>query len=148
DATIPVRVLTHSRGAVVICSALWNTPMRGTLEEDRRYRDAQAACPPPSMPMLRVGMLAPAMTAADFECIEASAVPHDRIILGINPDDAALQAGGLSGIAGTSVGCCPEIFDQIIAPLLNRGRARAFRTDFSGSVVHAFEDYVLRDVFE
>jgi hypothetical protein len=152
DASIPVRVLTHSRGAAVICAALWNTPMRGTVDEDRRYRAAQDACPPPSMPAIRVGMLAPALRTADFECYEdrgtAPVGRHDRIILGINPDDAALKAGGLSWLAGTALGCSPEQFDAEVAPLLNRGRACAVRVDFSGSAFHAFEDYVLRDVFE
>jgi hypothetical protein len=152
DASIPVRVLTHSRGATVICAALWNTPMRGTVEEDRRYRDAQEGSPPPSMPSIRVGMLAPAMRAADFECYEdrgsAPVSPHGRIILGINPDDAALQAGGLSWLAGTALGCSPDQFDLAVAPVLNRGRACAARVDFSGSSFHAFLDYVLREVFE
>jgi hypothetical protein len=152
DPTIPVRVLTHSRGAALICSALWNTPLRGTAEEDRRYRAAQDACPPPSIPTIRVGMLAPALRPADFECYldrgNTPLVPHDRIILGINPDDAALKAGGLAAIVGTSLGCSLELFDDVVEPILNRQRVVASRVDFSGSSFHAFLDYVLRDVFE
>ncbi len=151
DASIPLRVLTHSRGAAVICAALWNTPMRGTVEEDRRYRAAQEGCPPPSMPAIRVGMLAPAMRAADFECYEdrgnAPVSPHDRILFGINPDDAALQAGGLSWLAGTALGCSPDQFDGLVAPVLNRNQTRVLRVDFSGSSFHAFLDYLQRDAF-
>ena len=40
------------------------------------------------------------------------------------------------------------LVDSVVAAHLNGGRAHAFRVDFSGSVEHAFEDYVLRDVFE
>jgi len=152
DPRIPMRVITHSRGASVICAALWNTPMRGKVDEDRLYREAQAACPPPVLTGIRLGLLAPAMRAADFEAYfdrgEAPAFLHDRVILGINPDDAALKAGGLSWLAGSSLGCSPELFETSVAPLLNRGRAHAFAVDFSGSAFHAFAHYVLRDTFE
>jgi hypothetical protein len=152
DSNIPMRVITHSRGASVICAALWNTPMRGKAEEDRHYREAQNALPPPALPALRIGLLAPAMRPADFEAYfdrgEAQPRLHDRIILGINPDDVALKAGGLSWLAGTSLGCSLELFESSVAPLLNRGRACAFAVDFSGSAFHAFTDYVLRDPFE
>jgi hypothetical protein len=149
---IPVRVITHSRGAAVICSALWNTPMRGKPEEDRLYGEAQKALPPPVLPTIRIGLLAPAIRAADFECYfdrgKAQFCSHDRIVLGINSDDAALTAGGLSWLAGTSLGCSPAQFKSSVAPLLNRGGTRAFAVDFSGSAFHAFTDYVLRDSFE
>jgi len=152
DAAIPIRVITHSRGAAVICSALWNTPMRGKPEEDQLYREAQQALPPPVLPALRMGLLAPAMRPADFETYfergGVLACLHDRIILGINPDDVALKAGGLSWLAGTSLGCGLDLFETSVAPLLNRGRACAFAVDFSGSEFHAFTDYVLRDPFE
>jgi hypothetical protein len=152
DPSLPVRVITHSRGASVICSALWNTEQRSTVAVDARFRDAQRALPPPVLPGLRVGMLAPAMRAIDFETYEergeGAFCYHDRIVLGINPDDKALQVGGLSGLMGTTLGCTPEDFDSVVAPRLNRGHAHALRVDFSGSVEHAFEDYVLRDVFE
>jgi hypothetical protein len=99
-----------------------------------------------------MGLLAPAMRSADFETVENRGdVPStcpDRIILGINPDDAALNCGGFFWLMGTSLGCTPADFDEVIAPKFNRGRARAFAVDFSGSVEHSFEDYVLRDVFE
>jgi hypothetical protein len=150
--SIPTRVITHSRGASVICAALWNDELRGSVAEDRRYRDAQQKLPPPVLPGLRIGMLAPAMRPCDlesyFERGEGAFCFHDRLVLGINPDDHALNCGGLFWVMGTSLGCSPDAVDSGIAPRLNRGRAHVFRVDFSGSVEHAFEDYVMRDVFE
>jgi hypothetical protein len=152
DPALPVRVLTHSRGSSVICAALWNTPMRSKADEDARYLQAQKALPPPALPNLRVGLLVPAMRALDFECYfdrgEAAAVLHDRIVIGFNPDDVGLKAGGFSWLMGCALGHSPEDFDRSIAPLLNRGRAHAFAVDFSGSAWHSFEDYLLRDAFE
>jgi hypothetical protein len=151
DPSIPIRILTHSRGAAVACSALWNTPMRGKADEDVRYREAQAAIVPPALPRLRAALLAPAIRPADFECYfdrgTAPLVLHDRFILGINSDDEALKAGGLDWLAGTSLGRSFEAFDQSVAPLLNRGWAHAFAVDFSGSAFHAFLDYLFRDEF-
>lgn len=152
DPALPIRVITHSRGAAVICAALWNTPMRGKPEEDRLYREAQEVLAPPVLSAVRVGLLAPALRAADFESSldrgAAPVYPHDRIVLGINPDDAALQAGGLAWLAGTSLGCSLELFQSSVAPILNRGGAHGFAVDFSGSAFHAFIDYVFRDAFE
>jgi hypothetical protein len=126
--------------------------MRGKPEEDRLYGEAQKALPPPVLPAIRIGLLASAMRAADFECYfdrgEARFCSHDRIILGINSDDTALQAGGLSWLAGTSLGCSPEQFKSSVAPLLRRVGGHIFAVDFSGSAFHAFTDYVLRDSFE
>jgi hypothetical protein len=152
DPAVPVRVLTHSRGAAVVCSALWNTELRSTVDADLRFRAAQKSVPPPALPGLRVGMLAPAIRAMEFESYfergEAAFSYHDRIILGINPDDAALGCGGFSSVMGVALGCSPDQFESLVAPKLNRGRAHAFVVDFSGSVEHGFEDYLLRDVFE
>lgn len=137
DPAIPVRVVTHSRGASVICAALWDTPMRGTVDEDRRYRKAQQARPPTLLPSVRVGLLAPAMRPVDLE-----GASTDVLVLGINKDDPALKAGGLSCLAGTSLGCTPEYVEPIVS-----SRTRASLVDFSASEMHAFQDYVLRDAF-
>jgi hypothetical protein len=151
-ASLPVRVITHSRGAAVICSALWNVDPRISVAENRQYRAAQQKFPTPVLPGLRIGLLAPAMTPADlesyFERGTGAFCFHDRIILGINPDDYALNCGGLSHVMGTWLGRSPEVVDSEIAPRLNQGRALLFRVDFSGSVEHAFEDYAMRDAFE
>jgi hypothetical protein len=148
----PIRVLTHSRGASVICSALWNTDLRSNAHDDQEFRNEQQKLLPPVLPGLRMGLLAPAIRPLDIETYHERGTEdsyyHDRIILGINPDDHALNCGGFWWLMGTSLGCCPDQFETIVAPLLNRGRAHAFRVDFSGSVEHSFEDYVLRDVFE
>ena len=150
--SLPTRVITHSRGASVICAALWNDELRASAAENRRYREAQQKLPPPVLPGLRIGMLAPAMRPCDLERYfdrgEGTFYFHDRIVLGINPDDYALNCGGLFWVMGTSLGCSPEAVDSIVAPRFNYGRAVVFRVDFSGSVEHAFEDYVMRDVFE
>jgi hypothetical protein len=152
DPSLPIRVITHSRGASVICSALWDVDLRSTVEEDARYRRAQEALPPPYLPLLRMGLLAPAMLAMDFETYfnrgAGDSYIHNRVILGINKDDYALLAGGLSIVAGTTLGCSPDLFLTEVAPRLNRGSAHAFMVDFSGSVNHDFRDYVLRRAFE
>lgn len=152
DPSLPARVITHSRGASVLCAALWDVELRNTVKEDGEYRRAQKALPPPYLPHLRIGLLAPAMLAADFESYfnrgEGPSYIHDRVILGINRNDFALLAGGLSMIAGTTLGCSPDLFDSIVSPLLNRGAAHAFMIDFSGSVNHDFRDYILRRAFE
>ena len=151
-SSLPIRVLTHSRGAVVICSALWNTELRNTAEADVRYRELQKMLPPPFFPGMRIGLIAPAMLAWDFETYGERCGGefyfHDRIILGINEDDHALNAGGLSGIAGTTLGCSLEIYHAYVAPILNRGRAHGFAVDFSGSVEHSFFDYLYRKPFK
>ncbi len=147
DPRIPVRVLTHSRGAAVICSALWNIPMRGKAGEDRRYEEAQKAIALPLLQDLRIGLLAPALRPVEFESYVPTS-PVDRIILGINSDDVALKAGGLSWLAGCSLGHRPDLFEKEVAPILNRGRAVARMVDLSGSEFHSFEDYLLRDEFE
>jgi hypothetical protein len=151
DPATPVRVITHSRGAAVLCSALWNTDLRNTAAADAAYQEAQKALPPPVLPRLRAGLVAPAMRAVDFETYldrgEGSFCWHDRIVLGLNPDDAALNAGGLPELAGTTLGCRPSEFSRVVAPLLNRGRAHAFYVDFSGSVEHPFLDYAFRTAF-
>jgi hypothetical protein len=151
-ASLPVRVMTHSRGASVICAALWNVEPRISVADDRRYREAQKQFSTPVLPGLRIGLLAPAMTSADLESYfdrgAGTFCFHDRIVLGINPDDYALNCGGLSHVMGTWLGRSPEVVDDVISPLLNQGRALVFRVDFSGSVEHAFEDYAMRDAFE
>src|SRR5438477_4098579 len=92
------------------------------------------------------------MRAADLETYsergEGSFYYHDRVVLGIKPDDRALNCGGLSSVMGTGLVCSPSLVDSVVARVLNGGRAHGFRVDFSGSVEHAFQDYVMRDVFE
>jgi len=150
--SLPVRILTHSRGASVACAALWNDELGSTPAEDLRYRVAQRRFVPAPLPSLRVGLLAPAMRSGAFDRYgergEGVFSYHDRFVIGFNPDDAALNCGGLSQLMGSEFGCSPALMDSVVGPLLNRGRAHAFAVDFAGSVEHGFEDYVLRDIFE
>jgi hypothetical protein len=152
DPSLPIKVITHSRGASVICAALWDVDLRNTVDADAKYRQAQKQLPPPYLPRLRMGLIAPAMLAMDFDTYfnrgEGQSYIHDRVILGINKNDYALLAGGLSIISGTTLGCSPDLFESIVSPRLNRGAAHAFMVDFSGSVNHDFRDYVLRRAFE
>ena len=125
DPVIPVRVLTHSRGAAVICSALEG---EGSLPDD-----------------LRLGLLGPAIGPDE---LAACASEHrvKRVLVGINPDDPVLGKGFLPAtwFGDTSLGCDVDAFTSGVEPAFG-GRARWI--DFSSSVVHDFKDYLLRRPF-
>jgi hypothetical protein len=142
--TIPVRILTHSRGAAVASSALWNVPLREGLPLDREYAERQGAIPVPSHPDVRLAMIAPAIGEDEFDTYGSTAL--DRVILGINEDDPALNKGFLGPRFGgsTRLGCRMSAFDEVVSPLLNRDRKVAFAVNLSASRDHDFKDYLLR----
>lgn len=141
DPSIPTRVLTHSRGAAVISSALWNLPLGENPEADRRFQDRQQALPVPSRPAMRVGLLVPAMDPADFDSCTAA---FDRLVLGINEDDPAVGKGLVpaSWNSSTLLGCDLGSFEISVRPRFEEGRA--FAVDFSGSEEHDFKHYLVR----
>lgn len=139
---IPIRVLTHSRGASVITAALWNVPLSEEPRWDARYRDRQREIPLPSHPAIRLGLLAPAMPESDFDGCPAL----DRVIVGVNEHDPALGKSFLpsSWFGSTRLGCDLEAFREGVERKLNRDRAVAYGVDLSASGIHDFTDYLLR----
>ena len=154
DPRTPIRVLTHSRGAAVIASALWNFPMDSRHPEIDAYRAAQESVPTPDQLLdVRVGMLVPAMGADAFDSYfdrtpgRGRPAVHDRIILGINEDDPAVGKGLLPSwtFGSTELGCNPALFDSAVKPVL---KGAASLVDFSACDIHDFKEYLLRRPFE
>jgi hypothetical protein len=104
----PVRIITHSLGSTVASAALWNLDV--TI--NKRQVDASAAenwyaiylarqsdatrYATPRLVDLRVGMLVPAMPAETFldaqrRTPSSNAMPYQRIVVGVNPRDYAIQ---------------------------------------------------------
>ena len=144
DHEVPVRIVTHSRGCAVACAALWNLPLREGPEFDGAYADRQKEIPTPSHPDLRLAMIAAAMGEEEFESYGRTGL--DRVILGINEDDPALNKSFVGPRFGgsTRLGCRLAAFHEGVAPLLNRERKVAVAVDLSGSRDHDFKDYLLR----
>jgi hypothetical protein len=121
----PIRVITHSRGAAVICSAL----------------DGDAPLPKD----VRIGLLAPAIGPDDL--VKRVGEGRVRLVLvGINEDDPVTTKGIVPAtwFGDTSLGCSVDAFRESVEPAFG-GRARWI--DFSRSVVHDFKDDLLRRPF-
>jgi hypothetical protein len=144
DHRIPVRALSHSRGASVITSALWDLPLFEEREEDERFATAQRSVPPPTHPGIRLGLVVPAVPETDFDDCPVPGGP-ERVIVAVNEDDPAVGKGLLNAgwIGSTRLGCSIEAYRYVEA-LLNRERAVAHLVDVSSSDVHDFKDYLLR----
>ena len=148
DRSIPVRVITHSRGAAVICSALWNVRMDEAVEANAAFAEAQKTEPAPEGLDIRLGFVAPAIGEEEFETFGTRASEIDRIVVGVNEDDPALGKGLLPAawFGSTRLGCSLDAF-RAVARELNRVRAIAWLVDLSNAAVHDFKDYVLRKDF-
>jgi hypothetical protein len=140
-----VRVLTHSRGASVITSALWNLPLREGPDAERRFDARQRREPAPDARRYRLALLVPAMPEEDFETCPREGL--DRVIVGVNPDDPVVGKGPLpsSMLGSTRLGESPEAFRSHVEPALKR---RAFLVVLPHSPVHDFKEYLLRRGFE
>lgn len=153
DPEVPLRVLAHSRGASVICSALWNVPFLEDEASNELFRRRQAELPAPRHPQVRVGLLVPAMPEGDFDSYFSSgpgkANPLEGLVVGVNEDDPAVGKGPLPSdwFGSTRLGCDLEVFRSQVAPRFNRGRLVAHLVDLSASEVHDFKDYLLRKAF-
>lgn len=144
DPSIPVRVLTHSRGASVNCGALWNLPLREGPESNALYRERQVKIPLPGQLSVRIGLLAPAMPEEDFDTYAPGAsCPIERVIVGVNPDDAVLGKKPLPAewLGSTTLGCDPQAFFSRVSPRVGNS---GFLVDLSLSEVHDFQDYLMR----
>lgn len=140
-ASIPLRVLAHSRGASAISAALWDVSLREDREADSRYRARQRAEPPPVALQVRLGLLAPAMGEEDLVGTRGL----ERVIVGLNVDDPVLGKGIVPAawFGDTRLGCSREAFDAVAARLGDVARL----IDLSSSEVHDFKDYLLRRAF-
>ena len=135
DESTPVRAITHSRGAAVICSAFWDLPLRGSEASDRAFAERQQREPAAGLADVRVGLVAPAIGGEEFETFEGAA----RVIVGVNEDDPALGKGPLpsSWFGSTRLGCSLEACAGAPVDVV----------DLSGAEAHEFKDYVLRKNF-
>ncbi len=140
DPETQVRVITHSRGASVIASALWDLPLREGPEAEARFRAAQGVQAPPDPSRYRLALIVPAMGEADLESCPRGGL--DRLIVGVNEDDPAVGKGVLpaSWFGSTRLGAEREPFYTHAVPAARR----ASLVDFGGSGVHDFKDYLLR----
>jgi hypothetical protein len=140
DPATEVRVLSHSRGASVIVSALWNLPLREGVEEEKRFRAAQGVEAPPDLLRTRLAMIVPAMGEEDLEGCARNGL--DGLIVGVNEDDPAVGKGPLpaSWFGSTRLGAERGPFYTHAVP----ASRMASLVDFGGSLVHDFKDYLLR----
>ncbi len=145
DPGIAVRVVTHSRGAAVISSALWDLPLREGEEAETRFAAAQKREPAPDARRYRVAMLVPAMPGEDFDSCPRGGL--ERVIVGVNPDDPVVGKGMLPAtwFGSTDLGSDPEVFGKRVEPVLGR---RASLVSLANSPVHDFKEYLLRRPFE
>jgi hypothetical protein len=166
DTALPVRVLTHSSGAIVITNALWNVEAKldtrsrnptflQEIAQYRRNRDDSTRFPTPISSDLRIAMIAPAMpglTFADFATrtpASHSTVSPSRVIVGLNDRDEVIRKYvGLETIFGsTSLGARTSEFSRWVIPAMNRPgeQPRAFCVDFADdSRKHAWTVYLRR----
>ncbi|WP_400193048.1 hypothetical protein [Hymenobacter sp. B81] len=129
--TTPIRVFTHSSGAIVATHTFWNvtSPYTGSgvasiAEFQRLYR----AHPTPTHPDVRLGLLVPATTGNAFfgtnpEIIDylertppTAAPPTRHVTIGMNERDYALNKAGLSPpskFGTTTLGCRPWDYKRV-----------------------------------
>jgi hypothetical protein len=151
-STVPVRILTHSHGAAVVTTGLWNidskipTRMRSNAWY-RAYVEKTADVTRYSTPVhpdLRVAMIVPAVPGNVFKDYkdrtpEDALTYHDRIIVGINPSDAITSKFFLpsSWFGATTLADWRSEYWQHVAPLnADVPSPRFFCVDFSGSSVN------------
>lgn len=101
DPSVPVRVLTHSSGGPVIAHALWDASAaegRTTNGEIwpayvalHAMRADQTVPSPPRFTDLRLGMIVPATPASIFGNYDLGEHGPDRIVIGMNPRDIAVN---------------------------------------------------------
>jgi hypothetical protein len=97
----PIRILTHSSGGPVIAHALWDgSAVEGLTTnaanwpayiELQAMRAAGTVPSPPRFSDLRVGMIVPATAASIFDNYDLGEHGPDRIIIGMNPSDYAVN---------------------------------------------------------
>ncbi len=169
-----LRVVSHSLGALVVASSLWNSTGSSQVEgvDVQRWFDARAfqgtleGYQFPGQLDIRVGMLAPATPSATFKEFSACAnnCPH-RVIVGFNPQDYAVSKMGFfpcgSWLGSTCLGANESDLDQAAKYVTqtSKGQAnsvsRVFATcDFGATgdgplwaESHAFEAYIGHKAF-
>ena len=112
DNRTPVRVLTHSSGAIVITQALWNNDAFNGGGNDEDYLTTWAAATStPTNPNIRVGMLVPALTSRAF-VYYGQRTPLDtsaqmvgyRLVIGRNERDYAVNKKWVGAEKGGATG--------------------------------------------
>ncbi len=122
----PLRIFTHSSGAIVASQALWNsTPV---AKDDQQLLWLASHIPTPTNADVRAGMIVPAMTPLAYmgyekgttgtpdnpaSCRVVVTKPRYHIVLGQNARDYAVtkqgRAANLEGV--TTLGCWESAFD-------------------------------------
>ncbi|MGI4822637.1 MAG: hypothetical protein ACRYFV_15615 [Janthinobacterium lividum] len=127
DPATPLRIFTHSSGAIVASQALWNS-RAGRVEDSDDIRKMYEEIPTPTHGDVRVGMIVPATPPDVFYDFQRRTVaasgqpahylpgtePQYRVVLGQNARDFAVSKGGLlAGSYGvTTLGCKEWAFEQ------------------------------------
>ncbi|HLG42036.1 MAG TPA: alpha/beta hydrolase, partial [Planctomycetota bacterium] len=104
DERVSMRAISHSRGASVLASALWNVPLLEEREENERFAARQKELAPPRLASIRLGWLSPAMPETDVESMRGAC---ERIVMTVNENDPALGKGLLPAtmFGSTALGC-------------------------------------------
>lgn len=117
----PIRMFTHSSGAIVASQALWNSQAGRAEQLKDDIRDLYQQIPTPTHPDIRVGMIVPAVPPDVFynyprrtvglpsrpaQC-QPGTGPAYRVVLGQNARDFAVSKGGIAagGFGVTTLGC-------------------------------------------
>lgn len=160
-ANVPTRVITHSRGASVILSALGNPHFSQTAKERLKKRgedvDEMMEAPIPTLYDLRIAMVAPAIGAGDFDYIirnikdtYTEKVPIENIIVGFNETDLILNKLFLvnpSKLVSTAFGCDKAEYKKVRNELNKKRPGFMSMADFTGQKIHAFTEYIRNPVF-
>lgn len=151
---IPVRIITHSSGGPLIANALWDAsaPIEWNSETRswpayRRYwkqRDAiTGRYAIPTHPDLRIGMIVPAMPGTTFANFQPDIGGPERIVIGVNPRDAAITKFGYLLVGwqfwspceqagSTCLSARPEDYCESVEPKLRKDPdTDGFLIDFS-----------------
>lgn len=162
DRTTPVRILTHSSGAIVAAAALWNIDTTTVIQRSKSVRSDPAyhayfakqrdtARFPgyftPLLTDLRVGMIVPATPGQSFATFNDRTLGPDgesgrytRVLIGQNHHDIAVSKGLGRLFAGsmgsTTLGVSPSEYTQHVEPAVRSAGGESMRFDFSHSTVN------------
>jgi len=141
DERIAIRAISHSRGAALLASAIWNVQLLEEPAENERFAALQRDLPPPSHPSIRLGWLVPAMPETDVESMRGEC---QRIVMTVNENDPALGKGFLpaSMFGSSALGCDPAAARRA----LGEGRP-VVCLDSSHSAEHDFKDALMERSF-
>jgi hypothetical protein len=151
----PVRVVTHSRGASVILSALGNPKWDASVsrkwpkyDDYKEFVDMAENKPLKKFQDFRVAMIAPAIAEFDFECITEKGLAKALILIGFNSEDPVLNKEVLRVDLGlgakfnaTTLGCSELSYSHI----KERFPENIDRVIYRGYADHCLEGYLAQD---